>query len=447
MKIAEFFAVITLKGGKETVQTMKSLVNSSIATKAALFGAAAALYKMSDVARKSAMFMDMYQVNTGLSIQQLQRLSFQAGVAGVSMQELGGAIQKLQQANARARLGYGWDPIFTRLGLHPGQDPVDQLNKMGAALRKLQATHPAEAHALAAQAGLSDSMYYALMKGTSEEMNKQLILTNKEQSAVVKLNQQWNKFWFYIKQITIKMQALSAGMQTGIVKMAIRAAQGVYELFKRISDAVAVSEKLQKVMIALGLTMAAVFAPEILIIGALLLLLEDLFTYFEGGDSVTGRLVEWVNQSKEFKELWEAIKDFGVQFYDLIKMALDGWKELIAVLKDAGVFEQIASWITSIVEGITTLLRLLNDAKGEGFAAQKSAWAQGGGWQGALQNAGPLGFALAGGVSVYNYFTSTGDTVKDGDIAARVQAEQMRAAQGQMPNRSLGNKQGGVNYK
>ena len=57
--------------------------------------------------------------------------------------------------------------------------------------------------------------------------------------------------------------------------MAILAAQGVYELFKRISDAVAVSEKLQKVMIALGLTMAAVFAPEILIIGALLLLLED----------------------------------------------------------------------------------------------------------------------------------------------------------------------------
>lgn len=362
MKIAEFFAVLTLKGGKESVQQMKGLVSASIGAKSALLSATTALYQMSDAARKSAVFMDMYQLNTGLSAIQLQQLSFKASQAGVSMGELGQTIQALQQKSANARLGYGWDPVLTRFGLHPGQDPVTQLNKIGAAIRRLQATNPAEARALASKAGIGDGMYYAMLRGSTEQMNKQLILTEKEQKALVKLNGEWNKFWFYLKQIVVKIQALGAVFQTNVVKILTRAIQGFYELFKRISDVISASDKLKGVALAVGAALAYAFSPMILVLGAVALALEDIFTYFEGGDSVTGRIIEWVSQSKEFLELWESIKVAFDVFIELTKMSYEGWKELIAVLNDAGFFKDILDGIANtlrfIIDGLLALTKI-----------------------------------------------------------------------------------------
>lgn len=362
MTIAELVAKISLKGGDKAVAQMQGLMKSTIATKAALLGAVAALYKMSDAARQSAMFMDMYQLNTGLSTEQLQKMSYQAAAAGVSMQELGGTIQKLQQMNANARLGYGWDPILTRFGVTPGQDPVTQLNQISNALKRLGASNPAEAHALASKVGLSDSMYYALMKMGTEQMNKQLILTQKEQQALVKLNIQWNKVWFYLKQVTVKIQALGAAFQTRVVKVLTRAIQGFYELFLRIYNTVTASEKLKTEIKAIGVALTAAFAPELLLLSAVALVLEDIFTYFEGGQSVTGRIIEWCKQSEEFKDMWESIGDIFNVFIELIKMAYTGWKELIAALKDAGFFEEmmkgICESIRFFVDAIMNLLAL-----------------------------------------------------------------------------------------
>jgi len=358
MKIAELYALITLKGGKDAVSTLKGMVSTTIAVKSQLIGAAAALDKMSQVARESALFMDQYQLNTGLSTIQLQKLSFQAAQAGVSMTELGGAIQKLQQANAQARLGYGWDPIFTRLGLTPGQDPVTQLNQISSALRRMQSTNPAEAKYLASKAGISDSVYYAMLRGTTEEMNKQLILTDKEQKALVKLNQQWNKFWFYIKQIVIKLQALGASIQTGIVKLGIRAAQGFYSLCDKIKESIKLTEEMKIGLAAIGVALAAIFAPWTLGIGALLLVLDDLYAYFNGGHSITGEIVEWLNQSEEFKDVWEGIKDLFLITVEAIKLSFKGIKETLTFMKEIGVFEYLARIINEIVDGIAWLLRL-----------------------------------------------------------------------------------------
>lgn len=355
MKIAEFFAVLTLKGGKESVQTMQGLVKSSMAAKVALIGAATALYKMSDAARKSAVFMDMYQLTTGLSTEQLQELSFKASQAGVSMTELGQAIKSLQQKSANARLGYGWDPVLTRFGLHPGQDPVTQLRKIGNEIKRLQATNPAEARALAAKAGIGDGMYYAILRGSTEQMNKQLILTQKEQQALVKLNMQWGKFWFYLKQIIIKIQALGAAFQTGVVKVLTRAIQGFYELFLRVYKVIEASDKLKIAIAAVGAAFVSAFAPELLLLGALVLILDDIFGYFNGEDSVTGKIVEWCKQSEEFKGLWEGISDVFTVFVELIKMAYNGWGELISVLKETG-------FLSDMLGSIVAILRSFIDA-------------------------------------------------------------------------------------
>lgn len=324
MKVAEFVAEILLKGGGNALQDVRKI---SAGIKDLRLGLGAALkdfYQISAAAREMAVSLDMYQLNTGLSGEQLQKLSFQASQAGVSMTELGGVIQKLQQMNANARLGYGWDPVLSRFGLRPGQDPVAQLNQIGSALRRLQATNPAEAHALAMKAGLSDSMYYALLRGSTEQMDKQLVLTQKEQSALVKLNQQWNKFWFYLKQIAAKLQVLSAGLQTRFVKVLLNASKGFLELVTRARELIKANEKLKFAVIALGLALTAYFQPWLLVLGAVALALEDIWVYFQGGDSITGEIVNWCKQSEEFKKQWEGITALFEGVVQLIKWIIQG---------------------------------------------------------------------------------------------------------------------------
>lgn len=446
MTIAELVAKISLQGGKESVATMKGLLKSTIATKAALLGAATALYKMSEAARNSAMYMDMYQLNTGLSIEQLQKLSYRASQAGVSMTELGGTIQKLQQMNANARLGYGWDPILTRFGLTPGQDPVTQLDKISAALKRMGASNPAEARALASKVGLSDSMYYALMKGGTDQMSKQLILTQKEQQTLVKLNQQWNKFWFYLKQIIIKIQALSSEFQTGVVRILTRAVQGFYELFSRIYKVIDASDKLKVAVVALGIALAAAFAPELLLLAGLAIILEDIFTYFEGGDSVTGVIVEWVKQSQYLNDVWEGLK----VTFELIKGVWSGMKAEFQY-----VFDNVQKLISFIDEHpiLKKIFEYVMDA------AKMSAGTVlnpvGSMFAGMGQNADLLrpiasgmesfGNMMAQTNNTHVYIQSTGDAALDARNAMSVEKE-IKQSQGQQANLSNGGRNGAYRY-
>lgn len=308
MKIAELFAEITLKGGKETITSLKGILTNTTAVKAGLVAATAALYKMSDVARKTAMEMDVYQLNTGLSTIQLQKLSFQAAQAGVSMSELGGAIEHLQQINANARLGRGYPGVFTQLGLTPGQDPVHQLNVIGRKLRELRSYNPDIAKNYADQLGLSDKIYYTLLKGGNEQLNQQFILTNKEQQALVSLNKQWNQFWYYIKQIGIKLSGITAVLQTRFVKMMTNALQLVGEVLVKLFKIIDAHKSLKYLIAAVGMLVAWYFAPWFVVLSGIALILDDIMGYFDGRDSITGRLVNWAKKSKAFQDSLTAVK-------------------------------------------------------------------------------------------------------------------------------------------
>jgi len=426
MKVAEFFAEILLKGGDKAIKDIRNLSAGIKDMRLGLGAALQELYKISAAAREIAVSLDAYQINTGLSAEQLQRMAFQASAAGVSMNELGSAIQKLQHANSMARLGYGWDPIYSRFGLNPNQDPVTQLNQIGYALRRLQATNPGEAHALAMRAGLSDSMYYALMRGTTEQMDKQLILTNKEKNALVKLNQEWNKFWFYLKQIGAKLQVISASLQTRFVRILLNASKGFLELLTRAKDLISANENLKYAVIALGVALAAVFAPWLLVLGAIALILEDIWVYFQGGDSVTGEIVAWCKQSERLKTFWIGLKELFLTCLELVKGI-------------GGAFREVGEFLDKHPEIEDYLVKL----PGKAARAGKSIFEDIDSFANWLKT--PLWGPGSATVNVNNYFASTGDTVKDGQISAAVEKEQLNAAQATF-NRSLGGNGGGTNY-
>lgn len=414
MKAGELIFEILMKGGGKALQDIRNLSAGIKDFRLGLMSALKSFDQISAAAREVAVQLDMYQLNTGLSAEQLQRLSFQASQAGVSMNELGSTIQKLQQKNANARLGYGWDPLLSRFGLHPGQNPVTQLNQIGAALRRLQATNPGEAHALAAKVGLSDTMYYALLRGTTEQMDKQLILTNKEQSVLVKLNQQWNKFWFYLKQITVKMQVLSAGMQTKFLKLLLDAAKGFLELFTRINKVIQANEKLKYAVMVFGAVITAYFAPWLLVLGAVALILEDIWVYFQGGDSLTGRIIDFVKNSQRLKEHWEGLKTL----FEGLKTVLSPIADYFKLMGDE------IQLISDFLDKHPKLVGILEKLGEHAFEALRPV-------------IDPIGTLGAATVNITNHFTSTGDTVKDAEIAGASGRAELDAVQGQSKSRTV----------
>lgn len=318
--LSELYVILGLKGGKESISTMKGLLDVTVATKNAFLQNVEVLYKWSEAARNAAMNLEIYQTNTGLSGEQLQEMSYKAAQAGVSIEELGGQIQKIQQMTKDIQLGQGDYKPFQLMEINPNQNPVDILDELSEKLRSLYQYDPARAKQMANMFGLSDTMFYSLLDESNEQMNRQFLLTEKEQKALVKLNKEWNKVWFYIKQIGIKLQGMGAALQTQFVKIILGAVQGVGELLYRFFDLINTSEDFKIVLAAIGVVLAAVFAPWLLQLGAIALILEDIFVYFQGGDSVTGQIVEWCKQSERFQHIWESINSV----FDAIKTAF-GW--------------------------------------------------------------------------------------------------------------------------
>lgn len=440
MKVAEFVAEILLKGSGKAVQDLRKLSAGIKDMRLGLGSALNDLYKVTSAAREMAVSLDAYQINTGLSATQLQKLSFQASQAGVSMNELGATIQRLQQKNANARLGYGWDPILSRFGLHPGQDPVTQLNQIGSALRRLRATNPAEAHALAMKAGLSDSMYYALMRGTTEQMDKQLIITNKEQQALVKLNQQWNKLWFNLKQIGAKLQALGADMQTRFIKILINATKGFLELATRIHEVLEANEKLKAALIAFGVVVIGYFQPWLLALSAIALVLEDIWVYTQGGQSLTGRIVEWAKSSKEFQESWKDVKATLEGISLLFDLIISAVKEVTGLLGKFNGFLDDHPKIKAMIETQKEVLKnMANPVRMVRQGAEFAAWATTG-----VQ---PVGASYGNFVQYNNHnFEIHGENADETAEKIYELERQLYEAQGVLPVRAQGGKNGGNNY-
>lgn len=306
--LTELYVLLGIKGGKESISTMKGLLDVTVATKNAFLQNLEVLYKWSEAARDAAMYLDIYQTNTGLSGEQLQEMSYKAAQAGVSIKELGGQIQKIQQMTKDIQLGQGNAKPFQLMEIDANQSPLAILDQLSEKLRSLHQYDPARAKQMASMFGLSDTMFYSMLNESNEEMNKQFLLTELEQKELVKLNKEWNKVWFYIKQIGLKLQGMGAVLQTSLVKILLNAVQGLGELLTRFTDLINESELFRAVLIGIGAVLAAVFAPWLLVLSGIVLALEDIFVYFQGGDSITGMIIEWINQSERFSRVWEGIK-------------------------------------------------------------------------------------------------------------------------------------------
>lgn len=301
MILGELAVALGFKGAAEFLGTLGKAKTKTIAFANELSNAVKSLNDMSAAAREHAYAMDLYEKTTGKSADELQNLSYQAAQFNITQEELAGTLRNIQQITTDVRLGRGMPSAFPLLGINPNQDLAQILAELQRAIKTLDAP---TALNIASELGINEKMFYMLKMTTKdmEALNKQYRVTAQERTNLIKLNAEWQKFWFLLKQIQTKFQASTADLQADVIKRFLEIANRIAEMASGFMKAVEASTALKVAVTALGIALTAAFAPWLITLGAVYLILDDIFTYFEGGESITGFIMDWVKETHAFEE-------------------------------------------------------------------------------------------------------------------------------------------------
>jgi hypothetical protein len=302
-------------------QKMQGYFGKMNAARLQIMGVGAGLTYFVNKAAQAAVHIDKISSATGLSTDKLQRLGDMAAQSGSSMDDLAGAVAGFQKNSVDIMLGKGGNiGPFQFLGLNPHDDPLKILDQLSVKLKKMPTTLGT---AMAKDLGLSDDLIYFLrnkenLKPTSEET----ILTDKEIKRLKNFNFEFNRIWEQSKRALQKFAALISPIANVVVHGFDRVSKMFANLTNILNPYMATIEKFMPVITVLGAIMLAAFFPVEATILGLLFVLEDLYTYSQGGDSIFGDLIKY------FKELWKTIQDgtfFGniVDYFKNIELSIE----------------------------------------------------------------------------------------------------------------------------
>lgn len=286
---------------KTAHQQLSRFVGKMNAYRIELLASASALiyftHRMSSIAEQFVKISSL----TGISADQLQRISAMASEAGASVDDLGGAIQQLQAASVDIMLGKGDISPYAFLGLDPHQDPLKLLEQIQMKLKTMPTALGTKA---ARDLGLSDDLIYFLrnvenLKPPPEET----LLTEAEVKRLSEFNFYFNRIFDQGRRVMAKFGAALTPFVNELLYAFGRMSEMFGSLFNMLAPFNKQIEILLKVLGAIALVVGAVLFPFIkwmLVIGMLLAVVEDLYSYFKGDKSVFGGLVDLVKQSVEW---------------------------------------------------------------------------------------------------------------------------------------------------
>jgi hypothetical protein len=300
MQIGEFFVRLgvdaeTMKV-KDFVSSIGEIPVKAAVGIAALAGISFSIKEMAGDAMDAAVAFQAFEAQTGLSSQELQTWQKVALQANVSAESVTGSVSSLQRQLAEIRMGRGNISPFQILGIDPRQDAfkvIDQLRARVKGMDRPTATN------LIAQMGLTPDMMQVLT--LSEEKfrafshtvtgmsPKQVAAFQKLKLELVKLKMEIHDTFF--RALGNILPLILPLLQTILPKLA-----GFLENIVSSLQMLAMWLGQHKVLLAAFagaiVLVAAAFAPITVAIGLFLLMLEDLFVYLKGGDSLIGSAIE-----------------------------------------------------------------------------------------------------------------------------------------------------------
>lgn len=274
MKIGELFVQLGINADTSKAEHFASALNNTtikaVALVAGLVGVSLELRHLLQQAMETSMGLAMFESQTGLSGEQLQKWQIMAERSGASAESATSSVESLQRAMTEIRLGGGNVKPFQMLGIDVNQSPFKALEQIR---ERIQGMDRGMATNLVSSLGINPEMIRLLTMTNSQfkaMAGDDMIISEKNRRRFVetrleltKLRQEFNYF---------AMNAIGSFLPfaTAMTKAILDWKAG---------------------LIALGLTLTVVLAqmyPLTAAIAGLLLLMQDFYTYKQGGDSVFG---------------------------------------------------------------------------------------------------------------------------------------------------------------
>lgn len=175
------------------------------------------------------------------------------------------------------------------------------------------------------------------------------------------------------KEIAQKWGEKIAKWLSWLIRLFAVGAQGVYDLTVMIGRLPGEMKLAMAAIAALGFAAMNPFTLMIAAIGAVLLLLDDFYTWKRGGKSLLGDTWSELSNLDFGSKSFESIKELLSSVGDLFDALGEKWKELNETVKEKTGFTilehvlmTVDDFVSSIVTGITAIIDLINSIlKGE----------------------------------------------------------------------------------
>lgn len=276
MKIGEFFVQLGIlsdhKNVAEFAGSLKNVTVDAALAVAGLIGVEYQLAKVAAEAMNAAVGFEMFTSETGLSWQELQRWQIAGAQVNVTAESIGSSITQLERNLAALRLGHGNRAPFQMLGVDTNQNAF---NVLAQVRQRVQALH--------LDRGTASNIISEM--GISPEMIRLLYLTDAE----------FNRLSHTVRGMTQGQEQQFMRSKQALIEWGLALKTYGYDA---VSHLLGVLEYLRNffknmeiwwpgVVLAVA-SLAAAFYPVTAAVAALLLVLDDLAVYAQGGDSLFG---------------------------------------------------------------------------------------------------------------------------------------------------------------
>ena len=395
MQIASLFARIGLQTDEEKLKSfntgLKGARTTLIAVGAAVAGVSAAITKVTADALDSAAAFQQFEAETGASAQTLQRWQAVAEQTNSSAEAVSAAVRSIALNQERIRLGEGDISGFQLLGIDPGEDPFEILSQLRT---RTEGLSEAMQRNVLGRLGVGAELLQTIQLSQDEFdalANRAFIISPQAIDTLAQtrasLTQAGRGINYLKTQIAVGLAPQLQELSEGVIRFIhenqevfVQGFQRAFEIIRRFGQAVIDAARFVDMAVratlgwenALKLAAAAMLllnasfllSPIGLFIAGIILLialLQDLYVYSQGGDSLFGRIMEnFPGLEGGLKELIDGFKELGTVIRSLWSGDINS--DIQKLIDDWGIWGDI---LEAIVNSIRFIKEALTGELGE----------------------------------------------------------------------------------
>ena len=304
-----------------------------------IYGGLSLMLRFTDEATRAIVALDNFNKITGVSGDVVRQWGFIAEQANVRASSIISAFETITRARGDMLAGRSISNAWALLGVDPSQDPEQVFNEV---LNKLGQIKDINLRNVRISDLGFDPQLVNLIGKTREELQGVFVnlqVNDEEKQSLLDLKKS-----FVDLRITFALFTEKIAAAFFPIKSTLDLVARIIYIFHKAIDATVGWERTLKILTGTVLILFAKAHPIIALLTGIALIIEDVWTYFEGGESVLGLLIE------KFKSL-------GI--FSKISLISMGSLILLSATHIIGLIKNVWSLITNL-KSVVVLFKLLS---------------------------------------------------------------------------------------